>query len=127
MPELPAGLKRIDFSINNSIEQHKLFFRNAYRRIMVAWYLIRDPRVELIHKLIPVAALIYVISPLDFLPEVVLGPIGGVEDVFILMFAVDWFVQLVPPQVVYEIATKLGYGDSEEEPAQLEARSGDPF
>jgi uncharacterized membrane protein YkvA (DUF1232 family) len=34
-----------------------------------------------------VASLVYVVSPLDFIPEIALGPLGVVDDVFVLGLA----------------------------------------
>jgi uncharacterized membrane protein YkvA (DUF1232 family) len=38
------------------------------------------------NMLITIAGLIYVISPLDFIPELILGPLGLVDDAAILVF-----------------------------------------
>ncbi|MGI9526425.1 MAG: YkvA family protein [Weeksellaceae bacterium] len=39
--------------------------------------------------LLGVGALIYVLSPLDFIPEVALGPLGLLDDIAILAFAAN--------------------------------------
>ncbi|MXV38492.1 DUF1232 domain-containing protein [Flavobacteriaceae bacterium Ap0902] len=42
------------------------------------------------HLVIGVAAIVYVVSPLDFLPEVALGPIGILDDIAILAFGIKY-------------------------------------
>ena len=109
MVDLPKSIEKLNFSLSNSPSEHIAFFKNLYRRGIVTLYLLRDSRVDMIHKIIPAAALIYILSPIDILPEIALGPIGAIDDVFLMMFAIDWFVQLAPPEVVLEIAERLGY------------------
>jgi uncharacterized membrane protein YkvA (DUF1232 family) len=109
MPNLPALLQNPGFSFNNSLKEHRQFFESLFRRAIISLYLLRDRRVELIHKVIPIATLIYILSPLDLLPELPLGPLGMMDDLFLMIFAVDWFVQLAPAEVVLEVASKLGY------------------
>lgn len=41
------------------------------------------------HLILGIAAVIYVVSPLDFIPEVALGPLGLLDDIAILAFAVN--------------------------------------
>ena len=43
-------------------------------------YLLDSPRTKYI-----VMMLIYVISPVDFLPEAILGPIGAIDDAAVLV------------------------------------------
>ena len=41
------------------------------------------------HLILGVGAILYVLSPLDFIPEIALGPLGLVDDIAILAFAVN--------------------------------------
>lgn len=43
-------------------------------------------RIKKRNILIAIAGLFYVLSPLDFIPELVLGPLGLVDDAAILVF-----------------------------------------
>ncbi len=63
--------------------------------------LLRDPRVSWGPRLMFLASLVYAVSPLDFLVDV-LPLIGVVDDVGVLMLACRWFVKLCPQQVVQE-------------------------
>ena len=51
--------------------------------LAVGLALIRDPRVMIRHKLLLLGIAIYVISPLDLIPDVVLG-LGQADDILVL-------------------------------------------
>ncbi len=62
--------------------------------------LMRDPRVPAGAKLIALAGVSYVFSPLDLLPEIVLGPFGLVDDVLVVGAALSRLLNYVHPDVV---------------------------
>lgn len=68
----------------------KLFFR-----------LLGDPRVPFIAKVIPAAAFLYLLSPVDLIPDLVF-PFGIVEDIVILYFAFRFLFRAAPEPVVRE-------------------------
>ena len=53
------------------------------REGQLAWHLFRDPRVPTLAKFIPVLALLYVLLPIDIIPDW-LPVIGGVDDIAIV-------------------------------------------
>ena len=61
--------------------------------------LMREPRVPWLTKALPVLALLYVLSPLDFIPDVV-PIIGELDDLGIMAIAVIMFVRLCPAPAV---------------------------
>ncbi|MBM4256840.1 MAG: DUF1232 domain-containing protein [Deltaproteobacteria bacterium] len=70
--------------------------------IKLYWRLFKDRRVPLRAKAILVAAAFYVVSPLDFIPEL-LNPLFGVaDDLGVILVAARWFISLCPPDVVEE-------------------------
>jgi len=73
--------------------------KTVFTQARLAWRLLRDPRVRLWAKAVPVLAAVYLISPLDFIPDV-LPIIGQVDDLAIALLAVQFFVHLCPPAVV---------------------------
>ncbi len=75
----------------------------------LAWRLLKDPRVGTLAKLaVPVLAGIYVLSPVDLLPDFI-PVLGQLDDVAIVALALRLFIQLAPPAVVAEhIATMAG-------------------
>ena len=64
--------------------------------------LLNDTRVSFLHKLIPIGSLIYLISPIDFIPGMVAPVIGAADDIAIVWFGLTLFVELCPPDVVDE-------------------------
>ncbi len=77
------------------------FLRDILRELRLVWRLMRDPRVPLYLKLIPPVALAYIVSPLDFIPDVMIG-LGQLDDLGIAVLSIKAFVELSPPAVVYE-------------------------
>ena len=61
-----------------------------------------DKRVGLWPKTILALAAIYVISPIDLLPDMLIPILGFAEDILILFLVLKAFVRLSPPEVVWE-------------------------
>ena len=74
-------------------------------RVKLVFRLIADPRVSPWAKLVPIAGLIYWISPFDLIMGI--PGLDAVDDVAILYFAQYMFVELCPPEVVREISKQL--------------------
>jgi uncharacterized membrane protein YkvA (DUF1232 family) len=71
---------------------------NSFR---LAWRLIRDTRVPWSIKLIPLIVLIYIVSPIDIIPDFVLG-LGQLDDLTILILGVQVFVLLSPRAIAQQ-------------------------
>ena len=65
------------------------------------WRLFRDPRVSILPKALLVLTVLYVISPLDVIPDFV-PVIGEMDDVVVVLSGLWLFVRLCPPGVVRE-------------------------
>jgi uncharacterized membrane protein YkvA (DUF1232 family) len=52
--------------------------------------------------LIPLFAFLYLISPIDFIPDLLAPILGYVDDIAILFFSLKIFIQLSPRDVVEE-------------------------
>ncbi|MEI6198027.1 MAG: hypothetical protein WCS42_27240, partial [Verrucomicrobiota bacterium] len=74
-------------------------------RAKLIFRLIADPRVSPWAKLVPIAGLIYWISPFDMIMGI--PGLDAVDDVAILYFAQYMFIELCPPEVVREISKQL--------------------
>lgn len=61
-----------------------------------------DRRVSSTAKLIPLAMLGYLISPLDLIPELAFGPLGIIDDVTAVLVGLQLFIHSAPPDVVRE-------------------------
>jgi uncharacterized membrane protein YkvA (DUF1232 family) len=85
-------------------------FFEIWRSMQLVWRLVLDPRVSLFAKaLVPLVAL-YLLSPIDLLPEGFLLFFGMVDDLAVLFFGTKLFINLCPPDVVAEHRRALGGG-----------------
>jgi uncharacterized membrane protein YkvA (DUF1232 family) len=62
--------------------------------------LLRDPRVPRSAKLVALLGLGYVLSPIDLMPSLLLGPIGLVDDLFVVCAALSRILNHAHPDVV---------------------------
>ncbi len=62
--------------------------------------LARDPQVRTGDKLIAMLGLAYVISPIDLMPALLLGPLGAVDDLLVVAAALSRVVNHVHPDIV---------------------------
>lgn len=84
----------------------------ALDRLRLAWRLFRDPRVaSKLKTAVPLLTLLYVLSPIDLLPDVLLG-LGQIDDVGVIGLAVLFLTRVVPrlapPTVLEEHLTAMG-------------------
>jgi len=70
-------------------------------QLRLTWALMRDPRVPIWAKVIPVIGIIYVLSPLDFIPDVIIG-LGQLDDLAIVIGGMRLFAAVVPQDLVEE-------------------------
>jgi len=82
------------------------WLRELAQQVKLAYNLMADARVHPATKLIPVAALAYLLMPVDIAPDVVLG-LGQLDDLAVLMFGLRMFFEFAPPEVVQEHLTRL--------------------
>ncbi|MCH7626594.1 MAG: DUF1232 domain-containing protein [Chloroflexi bacterium] len=83
-------------------------FRLVYR-------LMRDRRVPLRAKLIVPAAIVYLISPIDIVPDII--PIAGLlDDILVLIISVALFVTIVPREVLSEHLGRSGRSNAASKP-----------
>lgn len=75
--------------------------RGIVDQFVLTWRLLRDSRVPFWLKLIPFAEILYILSPLDFIPDVFIG-IGQLDDLGILIGGMRLFEALAPAYVVAE-------------------------
>jgi len=80
-------------------------WRVIFSEARLVWQLMRDKRVPWYLKIIPAAAVIYAVSPIDFMP---LNPI---DDAAIVSAAFYLFKALCPKEVIAEY-TRVGDPDT---------------
>ena len=88
--------------------------RNVLNQLKLIFRLMGDNRVNLFAKIIPVGALIYLISPID---AISIPFIGAVDDAALLWLSSYVFTELCPPDVVAEHMKELAGNMTGEETA----------
>jgi len=89
-----------------------------FKRLAVLWSLFRgDPRqlwYALRHPLAPrwlkigaAAIVLYVVSPIDLVPDV-LPFFGVMDDIVLVPFAIRWLLKRLPPEVAAASAQRAG-------------------
>ena len=82
--------------------QNSGFFQDVVLRLKLILRLIGDRRVNFLLKLLPIGALIYLVSPIDLIPGAVLPVIGALDDAAVLWLGATLFVSLCPEDIVEE-------------------------
>lgn len=66
-----------------------------------------DSRVPFFSKLIFIGAMIYTISPLDFIPEMIFPIIGFADDIGLIILSAKKLLSDTPPEVLKEHVAKI--------------------
>lgn len=78
--------------------------------VMLLLRLLRDPQVPIGSKAVALLGVSYALAPLDLLPEILLGPIGLLDDLIVLAAALSRILNHVHPDLVR--AHWSGQGDA---------------
>ena len=70
-------------------------------QLRLTWALLKDPRVPIWTKAIPVIGLLYVLSPIDIIPDFIIG-LGQLDDLAIVIGGMRLFAAVVPQDIVEE-------------------------
>jgi len=62
-----------------------------------------DPRVPADKKAKFIAVIAYFISPIDLLPEIILGPIGYLDDIALSAYVINQYINETDPAIVREL------------------------
>ena len=84
------------------------WLKDAVRQLQLAWRLFTDRRVPAWTKIVPPAALAYVLSPIDILSDFPPMGINQLDDVAVIFLGIKLFIELAPPSVVREHLQDLG-------------------
>ena len=71
--------------------------RTLFVQLRLALRLIREPGVPLLTRIIPLLAALYLVFPLDFIPDIVPG-LGQLDDLGVIAIALELFLRLCPPR-----------------------------
>jgi uncharacterized membrane protein YkvA (DUF1232 family) len=97
-----------------------VLWRLGPQRLIQVWYhlpnffklfgrLLIDRRVSPWPKLMLVLVLVYVLAPLDLLPDLLVG-LGQIDDLVLVFLGLRGFVKLCPPEVVREHVRAIAAG-----------------
>jgi uncharacterized membrane protein YkvA (DUF1232 family) len=88
--------------------------------LRVSWLLFWDGRIFPLLKVLPIAAVVYVISPVDLLRDHILG-IGQIDDALVTLVLLTLFVAVCPRKIVREHIYG-GRGDGPSGPDPIEGK-----
>jgi len=71
------------------------------KRARLLWHLLHDERAPLWIKLIPVVILLYILSPIDLIPDPILG-LGQLDDIAFILLGLKLLFDLYPAEVMEE-------------------------
>lgn len=74
-------------------------FRTLLREARLVLRLLREPRVPALMKILPGLALLYVVAPVDVIPDLI-AVFGQIDDISLLLAAASLFRRLVPSNLV---------------------------
>jgi uncharacterized membrane protein YkvA (DUF1232 family) len=95
------------------------------RGAQLVWRLLLDPRVPGWTKLVPLVTLIYLLSPIDLVPDLLVGP-GQLDDLGILLLGLWLFLRLVPQDVLRQHSPDAGPADEGAVDASYRVVPNDP-
>ena len=90
------------FTPSSELNETAGFLGGLLKQGRLAWRLLRDGRVPGWVKMVPFAALLYFLSPIDLIPDMALPGLGEIDDLVILLLALKMFVDLSPTPIVRE-------------------------
>ncbi len=93
------------------------------RTLRLVWRLLNDSRVSTLPKLIIPAALVYLLSPIDVLPDFILG-LGQLDDLGVILLSIGLFIEFCPDPVVAEHRRAIARGARAGQPPTEDAIDG---
>lgn len=83
-------------------------------QLRLTWALLLDVRVPLSTKLIPLLFLVYLVSPIDLIPDFLLV-IGQIDDVLLAVATMRFFEEMTADEIVNDHRARLGLMRSDEQ------------
>ena len=96
------------------------FWKEVWNQIRLIGYLVKDPEVPFYLKLLPAAAILYLLMPVDFIPDILLG-IGQLDDLTAMFVASKVFISLSPQHIVAHYQERLRSQFVEDKVAEIAA------
>lgn len=96
------------------------FFGELWQQARLALALMLDRQVPIYLKVLPLAAVAYLLFPLDFLPDLVPG-LGQLDDLTVLILGAKVFIDMAPQDVVQRYLRQFTGADKVNGPTVLDA------
>lgn len=93
-------------TVNNSDRRSPGFWMNLFNSFRIAWKLLWDGRVPMSAKVVPILTMLYVLSPIDFLPDVFVG-LGQLDDLALLLLGTQLFIAVSPKDLVARLRAEI--------------------
>jgi uncharacterized membrane protein YkvA (DUF1232 family) len=90
-------------------EGHVSFLAGLVNQLRLVWLLMMDNRISMWVKSVVPLSFLYTISPVDFIPDVILG-LGQLDDLGVILLGLALFVKLSPPELVEYYRQQIEYG-----------------
>jgi len=74
----------------------------AKRQARLVFELMRDRRVPIWMRLIPLVGIVYLLSPIELMPDITLLPFGILDDLVVIVVCLTIFLAIAPKEVVEE-------------------------
>jgi uncharacterized membrane protein YkvA (DUF1232 family) len=107
------------------VQQKDGMLQGFIKQAKLVGRLIGDNRVNGLLKLIPIASIIYLISPVDLIPGAVVPILGALDDAAVVWIGTTLFIELCPPDVVQEHRDALNMGPSGDSGDIIDAETRD--
>jgi uncharacterized membrane protein YkvA (DUF1232 family) len=91
-------------------DNHISFLAGVVNQLRLVWLLFKDDRVSMWAKSVIPLSLLYTISPVDFIPDVILG-FGQLDDLGVILLGIALFLRLAPPDLVEYYRQFVEFGD----------------
>jgi uncharacterized membrane protein YkvA (DUF1232 family) len=85
------------------------FLRHLPQFVRLYWRLLNDRRVSIWPKALLVLSALYVVSPVDIIPDVI-PFFGEVDDLVVVIVVCRLFMYMCPREVVQEHVRRIGAG-----------------
>ncbi len=75
------------------------FWKEIWEQIRLVWLLLKDNEVPVYLKLLPLAAVFYVLLPTDIIPDIFV-PFGQLDDLTAVFLGAKMFIEMSPQDIV---------------------------
>jgi uncharacterized membrane protein YkvA (DUF1232 family) len=105
-------------SRRTDVQQTAGLLGDLLRQARLVWRLLHDGRVSGWAKLLPFAGLVYLLSPIDLLPDFMIPGLSQLDDLAVILLSLKMFVEFCPPGIVREHLEQLTGSSSDTTPSQ---------